>query len=743
VSFNTNSQDLIHNEFRVYIEGVQIPFESATVNQAYKELPTATITVPPFPGLQDIGRNYFPKVHIFYKDFNFSIPESYRHKVDRDELRDSWKLLFTGMIKGVEDNKHVGSDGGSQNITLHAGSELELISQILIKFANERFQEGVQALGQTADGANVVGEFNSHTAVIKALGGISDTTDESDVRHIPEGKFEDLKGTPGILKVFWNILKRDAEREVLSNDTEAMREMYVPLIEEGLKLWEFMSGHPEIEEGIASEKFEYKIDDPRQGLTDEDFEVMIPSTFKTFISDKAQVSLAVQAMKQNHAAMPSDMTGSLGHYFTSILNLLEYDMIELPAPVSKEDGGLTKYVVKPQMPYYYSPICNVVLPSLISSVSTRSNYGDIPTRMMNIANIADLLNGPGHGIGKVYTSPHSVRKARSPSGNLGNTFSVFNNKVGKYEWGRGIVASVLQVPPLYNLLGGHLKKGSEEETLDKNTSASKATAEAAWNAMYPGDEQYNPYSTDSGIDAWDRMNFLYTDLKMAQATATARIAQASGVFNPYPIVGYPMDFVDQVASRDSYHGFCTSITHSFSASGNAETSYSMASVSTYSELAYHNLPAINPYLMTALSLDENPRLYGNAKAYAKACKVYLDVFGIGAAEPALLQDYRTGEPNPFTRTPSSGGCWTTESDTTGGVRFETTTRGSLALVARNITSLIELEKLSGNTFIDIDDWIYATSTDVSLEDHPGRVEVESAKIITPGSDAESSPFLDY
>ena len=98
-----NTTDVIYQEVRLYIEGVQVPFENITVSQVAGQLPTAEFTIPPQSGMMDICRFYDPKVHIFYRDDNY---------VD-------FRLLFWGHIVGSS-FMHSRSDSGSAAIRFSA-----------------------------------------------------------------------------------------------------------------------------------------------------------------------------------------------------------------------------------------------------------------------------------------------------------------------------------------------------------------------------------------------------------------------------------------------------------------------------------------------------------------------------------------------------------------------------------------------------------------------------------------------
>ena len=115
------------------------------------------------------------------------------------------------------------------------------------------------------------------------------------------------------------------------------------------------------------------------------------------------------------------------------------------------------------------------------------------------------------------------------------------------------------------------------------------------------------------------------------------------------------------------------------------------------------------------------------------------MFGVGAAEPALLQDYYTGTGIEFTR--DNGGNWTTEEKS----NLYNSQQGSLALVARNIQSLPEVENDTGNNFIDIDHWIDINDADLDEVSSALVVQFDSdtGRVVTQALDTESSPLLTY
>ena len=753
---NTSMHDHFHVDYRLYLDGIEVPFESAYISQTYREAPSASITMPPWPGLQDIGRNYSPKVHIFWRDPSFGItPEDVGPDITTSDLRElnreSYKLIFSGEVKGTSDSKEISPGGGGQSITLQCSHDSEVLKDILIRFVNAQVEETLQTVDPLADGSVRTSNWTPSTLIMRALNGVTDTTDIDDDTNVPEGCWDKLKGTPGILRVLWNILSNDARRDQgTSNNSQAMLEMYTPLVEEGMKFWHKMSGHTIIEEGIHSKRAKVPNTAPKRGIDpNRPDTAMIPSAYRTFISETVQIAMSNSVMSAVSQGGGSPETENFFSIMDEILTKLEYEMLTLASPISKADGTSVEYIVKPTLAYYYAPICNVVLPNMVTSVSVSNNYATTPTRVVNLNNVTSLVTGlENAGPSLQFTAPHSVRYARAggDGGTLKGSMGAYNNNVGIYEWGTGIRSRTCQLPTIYNVMqAGVTAKERKKNTIEIIDRESMERASAAWlleypNSKWPGVSSYNLWDPDSGIGSADRMNFMFADHDYSLSLAKSRSASVSGVFNPYAIPGYPMDVVDPVPSRESYHGMCTSVTHTIHSSGTSSTNYSLVAVNSFSELALFNIPSVNPYLMSTLDLVDDPRIYKNETGYLKACELYLDLLGIGAAEPAILQDYYTGTPIPFTRATDSG-CWTTERDD----GLYQSTRGSLLLVSRNIVSLNEVEEETSNKFIDMSDWMYTDSNDVSFVPNAMRVEIEPSdtKILIPGIDVESSPFLEY
>jgi hypothetical protein len=704
-----------YRDFKVFVEGVEIPFLGATVDNAFGSVPTARIEVPPHTSLSALCKNYQPKVHIFFLDPLATGTE------DSD-----YKQLFSGVITGIEESKYNGADGAQRSMSLSARHSVTLLQQILVRFGAQSFLAPVEtqvAISQSNDISHEAAIHQALKSVANRRSGERSTSSEE--------QFKRLKGSPGVMKVYWDrLLSRVSTSDIptsteerligseaviqsrVKGDNDALNTMYKALVEDGLQFWDKLSGHPVLESGVDSDRVSYS-KESKAGGDGSPFDIILPLKYKTFIGNQAEIAMTVRILKAGLQSVNPEVS-SFYDYFMEYLALIDYSMTVMNSPTNT---GI-EYTVKPTLPTYYAPICNVVMPQLVNSISVSSAFSDIPSRVMNVA--YPIPGGPQSGAegaaqAQTYTAPHSVRVARGGSGNLQDTLRPHINTIGKYEWGSGINPRLIGVPEIYNIMGHGLQRKEGSETLfSVDVSAQKVKAVNFWKAMYDGEDRFNPFSDKAGLTPWARMMILWVDQQYSIEAYRSRTAQAQGDFNPYPVVGYPMDIVDPSPYAESFHGLCVGVSHSISAMGSATTSYSMASVSTISELMMFKPPAVPPAMAATLGFEDDPGIYGNAKAYELACYYYGDVLGVGAAEPALLQD-KSGLVRDFTR---DAGTWSTDSNYSSS--------DQRVLIARNIVSLADFD------FIQMKDWI-----------DNGTVEQVDSYGRTTRVPNEASPFLDY
>lgn len=446
---------------------------------------------------------------------------------------------------------------------------------------------------------------------------------------------------------------------------------------------------------------------------------------------------------------------SFGQLIEAFLNIVEYDHVIMNSPAKIGIAGrpeVIDHVYKPRMFAYYAPICNVLLPYMYEGYSVNIGTDQVPSRVVynGMQFTADSMANPGTTVNMHnYVAPHSVRVALAEGGNLSKTLDSTVAKPGKYEWGSGVRTADGQLPYWYAVLSHQSASGNIGDLANETTLES---LKASWNEIYPDDPTLNPWDAQlSGIETYQRLFFTGVDVEFSNIYSGARQGSVDGVFNPFIIPGYPMDIIDPSPLRESYHGFCTSVTHTIDASGYSATSIGMSSAYTFSEIATSYIPGTYPWLQSQLRLDQNLTMYGNTDAFQRACQYYNDVLGVGAADPTILEAYSTGRPIPVKR---NMGVWEIgEADTLTGSTHPTlynTTLGNLNLVARNIASLLDIEKEHGSersaeTFVDIDMWNQGSPTVEEVRKGPWVNDQSGTQDYSTlrGRDMECSAFLDY
>lgn len=797
--------DVQIQEVRLYIEGVQVPFDNVNISQPYLAKPTATLTIPPAAGLSEIARNYFPKVHIFYRDV-----EHERYLLQRQipyEDEDIFKVLFSGVIHRSSYNKYNGAQGAQASIQFQCIHKDYITDEILIKYGGrgtEVFRQGSNLEQEVAGQSSYV---SSQMAALKALQGIKapgspeakDKIDidtfirgyidgeytEEDINVVDpnilsgdlfeEGKFDHVQGIPAIMIVLWQIIKMDAYR-FNKNFTEAMRRMYIPLLDEGLRYFSRMKGHSVIEEEIQIDKASIKDalshKDGTAGATDSNYpeDIMIPPSFRTFLGKAVATDMAIKVVQ--NIVIGSQETLTLENIFLQIINTLRYDRIYLSSPVQSvaEGSESTDKVVKPLLPFYYSPVCNVFLPNMYESIQVTDGYYDTPTRVKSV-NQGPII-GSAESFGNLeYRAPHDVRRAASlaaargdsrtsPKPDLSASLVHKGEILATHELGQGIRAKQLPTPTWIN----HLNMSHQDQET-KDPSLSTGTMSNAdeiglqdlidgWKRKYPNDPQsLNPWEMRdiNGLMGYQRNIINSLEYDYSLSIVETRAGRLQGVFNPYVVPGYPCDIVDPSPDRPSFHAFVVDVTHSISNSGNIGTSVSFSSVLTYEEMQSYDMPPVFPWLRVQLGLDQKSNLLNQSEeTKAIASDYYKDVLGVGFADPTYLYDFDVGSAKKAILNTHYGDFAVREKGSKEGVEASDgaiydTVEGNLTMVRREIESMSDLVTLEDRTFIHLGDRDGDPSTAISVSNSnltdEEREDVEV--FLSKATDVGRSTFLDY
>jgi hypothetical protein len=803
----TNNTDVIYQNVKLFIEGVQVPFEAISISQGIGTLPTASIQIPPDPGLLDIARYYQPKVHIFYTDSAYG----------------GDRLLFWGHI--VVANYSKSRSQGSASISFHCEHKNALLSTVTLEFAGYASNATTDISNQNPDQATAkVNNLNSTLAIISALQGLTGVQASADDLLDPSNKnvsnadvsklaqrfvnFENrLIGMPSAIMNFWNQLKKECYQNVILNTV--MADMYIPLVEDGLAFFDRLAGHYVIETLIDTTKEDYCPGGVTPASTAKP--VMIPPAYRLNSLSAIKSSLSVNTVT-NMLGFSGELTNFL-QMFSDFYTAVEYEILTLASPAEIPVDPTASYnpddvsalsattkmaietIVKPQVPFYYSPICNVLFPKMYHTINISQDESQIPSRLTAFS---DIIPGSQGQIGSHYYAPNSVREAVAygavmankasgtsnlPVNLIGTTGQSFNVP-GKYEVGRGIRHKRITLP---NWLA-QLVKGKMQDQSNPNNESWPAKTDpdykalcdlhAAWVDRYGYDRNVyddnsveyvrntdkdvlDPYSQKSSIQPFQRLLFAAADFEYTKAVVASRSGNVEALFNPYIVPGYPMEVLDDSPNSPSFHAMCSSVTHTFT-SRSIGTSIGMIAVCTYTEMVNYYMQPIHPWLQTALNivntaagdsgktsidgdgygnppddLTINSTIIGNDVAKTTADSFYLTTLGVNSVSIDDLYDFDFGQVVPQKRT---NGLLVESTNTprimaNGGDSNDFNTAvGNLRLVRRPIEGRKSIEAKFGLTFIDLNTTNY-NPTAIQYQ----NPNLDDSEMLEPGA----SIFLDY
>ena len=732
------SYDLLAPDFRVYIEGVQVPFMSFTVSSG-AELPQASIVVPASPFLMDIARNYSPKVHIFYSD-RFS------------SRADPYKLLFSGIIAQVQYQKS--TEGNIYSISFACYHKYTVMRQLILDYVSAANPS------QVGSGATVSQtQFNSLFQSALALKGISSPPGPTEVTlqttnnhtfdysvcpsylaaNYANGQYV---GLPGVALNFWQQVKGNVYAYVSSNPTyqQTFFALYKPLVEGnyynfgqskasvgGLQFFQRMQGHPFIENQLLKEQYNCG----SKAISG----VHVPPGAYSFIGGAAQIDMAVRNL--------SNFMQSLGEQ-SSFLDLVqrvydsvEYDLNYLTSPVVDANGMAYDVICKPRMPFYYAPSCNVYYPAMYDSLTVSYDEYGTPTRLTAIDQAS--FESDSNLTMLQFRSPPEWRTSIANAQGTGtvNAGATMQSSFGAYsvfEQGRGAIASVITMPQWLTYL--QATKSANPGVTQTYGSAAQTLFAQSWADRYGALDKMNPYSTSSGLVAYQQLLMASVDSFFVQDIAKQKMGNLEGPFNPYIIPGYSMDILEASPTSPSFHAQCVNVTHSVQAGGSARTSVSFVSAMTYSELANYYYPMISPWLQLALNLAPNPSIVNNPSAASAANQFYSNLGSdVSAAIPEVIFDFTQGRVAPVTRGTTAG----LSRGSTAGTFMNPiqTNEGSLFLNFREIESKSDIAAATGVIFIDLNAGNY-TSTVAEYTD-PKINDTQTSSLFSLGE----SQFLSY
>lgn len=473
------ASDVIYPETLLYIEGIQVPFTAISISSTYNGMPQASIEIPYFPGLQEILKGYFPKVHIFFYDYRMDKYQNYKGEKELDvaELR---RLLFSGVIIGAQYSKRKSTTDASMSLTFRCVHKYYPMSDILFKFGSRGAEQVVEQ-----DSGAVAGlvSMNSAQAMQAVVGGVTDPTDgeqkpvsvetarDCSINHLTpnlKNYHDRLQGIPGIAVAIWNLMKRDTF--LFKENARIMTDIYIPLIDSGLRPFERMSGHPVVEgtvdgartkiaESAYAERAKGAVLKPSDKLGTAD--MLVPPGFKNFLGEAASVDIAILVTQTGLQYMGE--LSNVWSFVSSMLRSLDYDLETLASPIQRTDGPAIDLVSKPLLPFFFSPVCNVLLPNLWDSLTLNDDSISVPTR---VTAQGSLNKAAGSTLRELeYRGPHEVREAvaylnPNSHGTLGSTTMFVGEFPAIHEFGRGVRVKRIDVNRWVSLLGASYGKGT-------------------------------------------------------------------------------------------------------------------------------------------------------------------------------------------------------------------------------------------------------------------------------------------
>lgn len=735
--------DTIFQRVRLYIEGVEVPWASISITCGIGGLPEANITIPAQAGLMDIARFYSPKVHIFYTD---------RIKSYEDD-KEADKLLFSGLIAQVHYNK---SKAGSGNvgISFRCVHRYHLINEMIIDYSG--WLNGDPLNQNPGEGSIKADTANSASTIIEAMAGIKDPTKEggSEITlNSPEGQtnilperykefYTRLQGMPGVIVNFWNQMKRSAFNRFLKQNSKYYSEGFIkihqPLVEDGLEFFDRLAGHWPIEAIVQAD--EYRID-PCPETPDTKEKIVIPPARQLFLQSSIQAEMTVSNIA-TYLQNSGEQT-TIYEVFTNFYDSIDYEMVTLSSPAEAPihiqvqgtegdefkdvSGSAGTYavdtIVKPKIPFYFSPTCNVLFPNMYHTINVMYDELGTPTRV-NLRN----MEGPGQdGFRTSFRAPHSVREAiakkvagangaggydmTQPYG-LAATLASSYGAIGQFEQGRGIKQESGHIPRWLSHFSqsttGNTTPLKDTRPTDPAKIAALKDLAEGWKKRYPDPAvaKLNPYDIDSSdITAHHRLLFASADYMYTQMFARSKAGSVECPFNPHIVPGYPMDILEANPNYPSFHALCTTVTHTFTPES-ASTSVGFTAAMTYAEMANYYIPFVSPMIQVALNLAKNPTLLNVDEITKKtADDFYRYTLGVPSILPQEIYNFETNLmlPKKWGQENWENGSAVSVKGANGGeLNPMLSYEGNLSMTYREIETKADVEKRFGLKFIDMD-----------------------------------------
>ena len=322
------AQNLFSIETLVYIAGVLTPHNSINIQSAFNSLPTATVSLPPYPQLYGMGRQDRLPIHIFIKD-TFTGTNDY-------------VLLFEGEVKSFS---YV-SNAISREIVVNAQNPMAFLMDV-----NAFFMHNLSDMAEL----NMIPEEREqgyfrletdmlfpHSLFMRGLTPL----DEDNSIQVPGDFLE-------------NVYKFFEEPNSMGAYNNSELANFYGKYTETLKLQKRMVRVP-------------VFDDP------DEWDNLFP------VLEGIQKNNALKIMMGN--AQNAISGGKTGDTFYNWLNFLvsemQYELCFINSPVLAD--GADKLAISMMKPMLYEsdpPACNIIFRSLVESIRAKETVYQVPTRV--------------------------------------------------------------------------------------------------------------------------------------------------------------------------------------------------------------------------------------------------------------------------------------------------------------------------------------------------------------------------
>ena len=553
----------------VYLNGIEVPCASVTVNYGVGVIPEASLSFPPHRLLHRLGAEDRLDVVVFYLDDL------------ADPNKPEFRLLFEGEIMGWS---YSNSPSGRQ-MTFNASADISIFTQLYFFFLNnsDTVASWVATKGTNAEGVATGGAIYPFSLFKKGL-------------LYTEGVKPDSPQVPDITRPFeiiYNVIRGMTDSRI----NDKLRAIpSVNFFARWVRKRNFLNRF------AALPLFEDGEGDPK----------VFP------IIQAAQATTAMQAMQNNIAAGVGN-AGTIWEVLQQVYGTVLFEIAMLPTapcarvrlsdgtilrpgevpppeplelqrmlkqkgePIAsevdpKEPVRLINYFVKPQMFFGIAPTCNMMFPCMITNWSYAESYIAQPTRTyvndqfissvlpQNVATTAALTFGfpeevgavlkakMGDAHGSAQAAAKGAGKKTGPVARPGNiSKSGKNMLVFPEEFFKGPIINRMPVPSWFTYL-----KNKEPQT--KSSPSSKPPAENV--------EEARSLSV---------LMASYVEWEHFRARYEKRGGAVNLAWNPYVVPGFPCVIFDQRSSSFHTVGYLNSVQQSLSQGGmNTAINYTMS-----------------------------------------------------------------------------------------------------------------------------------------------------------------------